>query len=57
LLKGTGRGFLPIDPAESGCYIDGDVRAMVEIKNGAGERQLIIGKNNEAVQVLKVNHK
>ena len=57
LLKGTGHGFLPIDPTESGCYIDGDVRAMVEMKNAAGQRQLIVAKNNEAVQVLKVNDK
>ncbi len=57
LLKGTGHGFQPVDPAVSGCYIGGDARAMVEIKNSAGQRQLIIGKNNEAVQVLKVNDK
>jgi len=58
LLKGTAKqGYLPIDPTVSGCYIDGDVRAMVEVKNSFGERLIIIAKNNEPVQVLKVNDK
>ncbi len=57
LLKGTGnRTFKAIDPAESGCYIDGDVRAMTEIKTAA-EKLFIIGKNNDKIQVLKLNGK
>ncbi len=57
LLKGTGnRTFKAIDPAESGCYIDGDVRAMTEIKTASG-KLLIIGKNNDKAQVLKLNEK
>jgi len=55
LLKGPGPGFHPVDPAISGCYIGGDVRGMVEIKDQAGKRLLIIAKNDDAVQVLKVN--
>ena len=57
LLKGTGQDFQPVDPTVSGCYIDGDVRAMVEVKNSAGERLIIVAKNNENVQVLKVSDK
>ena len=52
LLKGP--QWLPVDPALSGCYIGGDVRGMVEVKNAAGEKVLVIAKNDDAVQVLKV---
>jgi hypothetical protein len=55
LLKGRGGNFQPVDASASGCYIGGDVRAMVEVKNKAGENMIIIAKNNDAVQVLKVN--
>ena len=56
LLKGTaGGGYQPVDPAVSGLYAGGDVRRMVEIKTSSGERLLIVGKNNDAVQVLKIN--
>ena len=55
LLKGGGGYFQPVDAPASGCYIGGDVRAMVEVKNKAGENMIIIAKNNDAVQVLKVN--
>ena len=53
LFKGTGQSFEAVDPAVSDCYIGGDVRGMVEIKNGSGEKLIIIAKNNDAVQVLK----
>jgi hypothetical protein len=55
LLKGPGPGFHPVDPAISGCYLGGDVRGMVEVKDQAGKKLLIIAKNDDAVQVLKVN--
>jgi hypothetical protein len=35
--------------------LDGDVRNMVMMKDGAGKQLLIVGKNNAPVQVLKVN--
>jgi len=64
LLKGPGPGsqagspaqpgvpplFQPVDPAVSGMYIGGDVRAMVELKTGAGKKLLVIAKNDDAVQ-------
>ena len=50
------RNIKTIDPSESGCYIDGDVRAMTEIKT-ATEKLLIIGKNSDKVQVLMLNAK
>lgn len=55
LLTGDGKGeFKPVDPQESGCYADGDIRRVVEIKTNAGERLLIMAKNNDKMQVLKV---
>jgi hypothetical protein len=53
LLRGP--GLQAVDPALSGCYIGGDVRGMVEVRAAAGGRMLIIAKNDNAVQVLKVN--
>jgi enediyne biosynthesis protein E4 len=55
-LKGSGnKNFLPIDPSESGCYVGGDVRSMAAAKDKAGNSWLIFGKNDDAVQVLKIN--
>jgi hypothetical protein len=54
LLKGNGtRTFRPIDVSENGCYIDGDVRAITEIKN-AYKKLIIAAKNSDKVQVLKL---
>ncbi len=55
LLQGKGKGlFEPVDSFVAGCYIDGDTRNMIYLDNISGP-VLIIGKNNAAVQVLKVN--
>ena len=55
LLKGDGSGgYTAMDASATGCYADGDVRAVVQVKNKAGERLLIIAKNDAAVQVLKL---
>ncbi len=48
---------MAIDPSVSGVYIDGDVRAMIEIKNKSGENLIIVAKNNDALQVLKADKK
>jgi hypothetical protein len=50
------RNIKTIAPSESGCYIDGDVRAMTEIKNASG-KLIVIAKNGDKVQVLKLNAK
>ena len=58
LLKGRTDGtFEPVDPAISGLYAGGDVRRIIEIRTFSGEKLLVIGKNNDAVQVLKINTK
>ena len=55
LLKGKGKGaYEAEDAAQTGCYADGDIRGVAEVKNKAGERLLVIAKNDAAVQVLKV---
>ena len=55
LLKGkTGGGYEVADAAATGAYADGDVRGVVQVKNKAGERLLVIAKNDAAVQVLKL---
>ncbi|MEO6232422.1 MAG: VCBS repeat-containing protein [Ferruginibacter sp.] len=57
-MKGTSAGDLKmVEPAVSGVFIDGDVRATVQLKNKTGENIIVIAKNNDDVQVLKVNNK
>ena len=56
-MKGTSAGDLQLSPrSKSGVYIDGDVRATVQLKNKTGERIIVVAKNNDGVQVLKVNN-
>lgn len=55
LLTGTGSGeFNATDPQTSGCYAGGDIRKVVEVKTSAGDRLLILAKNDDYVQVIKV---
>jgi hypothetical protein len=54
LMKGSPtNGLVPVDPSQSGIYIDGDVRAALTVKNSSGETLIIVAKNDDAVQVLK----
>jgi hypothetical protein len=57
LKGGKNENITAIDPQISGAYIDGDVRAMVQLKNSAGENLIVVAKNNDAIQVLKVKGK
>jgi hypothetical protein len=55
LLIGHGKGdFKPLAPYESGLYIDGDVRNIIEIKEGT--KKIIVVKNNDQVELLKANN-
>lgn len=55
LMKGSpANGFAPLEAARSGIYIDGDVRAGVTVRNSLGETLIVVAKNNDAVQVLKL---
>jgi hypothetical protein len=55
LLKGDGKGnFMPLNTIETGIYIKGDVRDMIDVSNGTHDR-IIISKNGSAVQVITRN--
>ena len=54
-LEGDGKGsFKAIAPTKSGVFIDGDTKDMSKIKV-AGEDYIIIAKNNDYLQFVKVN--
>lgn len=55
LMKGLGKGkFEPVQPADSGCYMDGDVRNVRLVQSNGGNL-IVAAKNDDEVQVLKVN--
>ena len=54
-LKGNGAGkYTVASNEEAGLFISGDVRNMVSVRTKAGDTLLVIAKNNDAVQVLKL---
>jgi enediyne biosynthesis protein E4 len=56
-MKGDGKGnFHPLPFKQTGVYIPGDVRDMVEIK-GRKDRQIVVSKNNDRVQLLMYTEK
>lgn len=55
LLRGSADGtFTAIPAAEAGLFCDGDVRAAVEVRNANGRKQIVVGKNNDTVQVIAI---
>jgi hypothetical protein len=57
LLKGDGKGnFNPLRARESGLYMPGDVKDM-EFINTPNGRYIISAKNNDYLQLIKVNPK
>jgi hypothetical protein len=56
LLHGDGRGgFTPVDMEQSGLAIDGQVRHMALLKRN-GERLIVVARNNDRLQLLRVEH-
>jgi hypothetical protein len=55
-LKGDGKGnFVPVPAANSGLFIDGDVRQINLIHLGKTKnRGIIVAKNNDYMQVIKI---
>lgn len=53
LYRGTGHSFEAVGPAKNGAYIGGDVRGMVEVKDGKGNKFIVVARNNDSIQVLK----
>ena len=55
LLKGAKDGQLNVmQNKDAGLFIDGDVRHLLQMKNAKGEQLLVVAKNNDAVQVIKI---
>ena len=56
VLRGDGTGALaPVDLRTSGVRIDGQVRHMAWLRAANGERLLVVARNNDALQVLRLN--
>jgi hypothetical protein len=54
-LKGDGAGkYKVMSNEETGLFIDGDVRNMISVKTKSGDTLLVIARNNDLVQVLKL---
>lgn len=55
LMKGSkDASFTPLSAAQSGCYVGGDVRGMVSVKDKSNNKWMLFAKNDAAVQVLKI---
>jgi enediyne biosynthesis protein E4 len=58
LLKQKANARFEVVPnAQTHLYADGDVRKMVMMQNAAKEQLIILAKNNDAVQVIKMKNK
>jgi len=54
-LKGDGHGhFKPYGHAQTGFYTPGDVRSLVAVASRKGNRFVIVGKNNDSIELLKL---
>ncbi|MGH7575432.1 MAG: VCBS repeat-containing protein, partial [Longimicrobiales bacterium] len=54
LLRGDGTGrFEAVDIEESGVLIEGEVRAMQPLRGPAGDRLIVVARNNEALRFLR----
>lgn len=55
-LKGDGEGkFRPIPNFECGLFLSGDIRNMITLKTKDDQTLLVVVKNNDTVQVIKIN--
>ncbi|MES1160676.1 MAG: hypothetical protein ABUM51_07965, partial [Bacteroidota bacterium] len=53
-LKGDGKGnFLPMPHLNDGIFIKGDVKDMKLIKNSKGDNLILVGINNDRMQVFR----
>ncbi|MGE5834903.1 MAG: VCBS repeat-containing protein, partial [Acidobacteriota bacterium] len=56
LLKGLGAGSLePVDMERSGLDIYGQVRRMAFLKRANGERVIVVARNNDGLQILRLD--
>ena len=56
LLHGDGRGnFSPVDMERSGLAIEGQVRHMAFLKGARGERLIVVARNNDKLQLIRMH--
>jgi len=56
LLRGDGQGgFAPVAPVPSGLWLSGQIRALSPIHMAHGGRYLIAARNDDRLQVLRIN--
>ena len=56
LLRGDGRGsFSPVDMERSGLAIEGQVRHMTFLKRPNGERLIVVARNNDRLQMIRLS--
>lgn len=57
LLKGNGQGnFTSVPATESGFFVDGDVKFMKTIKLADGGRGILVSKNSDYLQLIRVDN-
>ena len=55
LLKGDGTGgFAAVQNSDSGLFLDGEVRHIAVVRRADGGRSVIVARNNDKVQVLRL---
>ena len=56
MMRGTAEGRLvPVDIEESNLVIEGQVRDMKSLRGPNGERLIVVARNNDTVEILRVN--
>jgi hypothetical protein len=56
MLRGRADGRLvPVDIAESGFLIEGEVRDLKALRGPNGERLIAVARNNDTLEILRVN--
>jgi len=56
LLKGDGKGhFTPLTISQSGIYIPGNGKGLVQLKGADGKYLLVAGQNRDRLKVFQLN--
>ena len=57
VMLGDGRGnFMPMNITESGFFVDGDAKSIVQIVSG-GRRLILVGQNSDSLKVFDTKRK
>jgi hypothetical protein len=58
MMRGTGDGRLvPVEMDESNLVIEGQVRDMKALRGPNGERLIVVARNNDKLEILRVNRR